>query len=331
MKRWQQGLIIGKLRPPHLGHSYLIRSALEQVDRLTIIVCTREDDAISGDLRAGWLRELFPTVEILVWACDGYDPDDSKLWADLTLQWLGAAPDVVFTSEAYGDAYTRYLGCDHVCLDLDRQTVPISARQILADPLAYGQYLEPCVRAHFVVRVALVGAESTGKTTLARQLAQQYRTAWVPEYGRPYWDGLLTSAVTAFSTPDFVHIAQTQQQMEDMLARHADRVLICDTDAFTTWLWHELYLGPDAPAVKAIADANRHQLHILTGDEIPWEDDGTRDRPNERHWFHQRFRTELERSGRSYIHVTGTPEQRLVTATAAIDALLSRSAASVSP
>src|SRR5688572_30111190 len=93
-----------------------------------------------------------------------------------------------------------------------------------------------------VIRVVLVGAESTGKTTLAKQLADHYRTARVPEYGRPYWEGLLPSATAAYTTLDFVHIAESQQRMEGMLARHANRVLICDTDAFTTWLWHELYL-----------------------------------------------------------------------------------------
>ncbi|MGE3270007.1 MAG: AAA family ATPase, partial [Chloroflexota bacterium] len=223
MKRWQHGLIIGKLRPPHLGHSYLIRTALEQVERLTVVVCRHASDTIPAELRAGWLRELFSTADVRIWDSGDHDPLDSALWARLTQEWLPGSPDVVFTSEAYGEAYTRYLGCDHVCVDQERTTVPISASQILARPLAHLEFLEPPVRAHFVLRVVLVGAESTGKTTLARQLAAHYQTAWVPEYGRPYWDGLLPSAATAYSTQDFIHIAETQQAMEDMLARHANR------------------------------------------------------------------------------------------------------------
>lgn len=176
-----------------------------------------------------------------------------------------------------------------------------------------------------VVRVVLVGAESTGKTTLARQLADHYQTAWVPEYGRPYWEGLLPSATAAYTTDDFVHIAETQQRMEAMLARHANRVLICDTDAFTTWLWHELYMrSADGSAVRALADRDRerHALHILAGDEIPWNDDGTRDRPDERHWFQGRIREELRASGRPFVEVAGSAEERLVRAIAAIDRLL---------
>jgi nicotinamide riboside kinase len=107
-----------------------------------------------------------------------------------------------------------------------------------------------------------------------------------------------------------------------MLARHANRVLICDTDAFTTWLWHELYMEHDAPAVRTIADAHRHALHILTGDEIAWEYDGTRDQPERRHWFQERFRQELTASGRRYVEVSGTPAERLAAATAVIDRLL---------
>jgi NadR type nicotinamide-nucleotide adenylyltransferase len=181
-----------------------------------------------------------------------------------------------------------------------------------------------------VLRVVLVGAESTGKTTLARRLAAHYQTAWVPEYGRPYWEGLLPSSTASYTTDDFVHIAEVQQHMEDMLARHANRVLICDTDAFTTWLWHELYLGTDvhphgetdAAAVKAIADRHQHDLHILAGTDIPWEDDGTRDRPEQRAWFQERFRQELTASGRPFVEVGGTVEERLAKAVTAIDGLL---------
>jgi HTH-type transcriptional repressor of NAD biosynthesis genes len=322
MKRWQHGLVIGKLRPPHAGHSFLIRTALEQVERLTIIVCADLTDTIPADLRAGWLRETFPTVDVRVYGTSHYDDHDSQLWANLTRAWLGRAPDVVFTSEAYGETYARALGCEHVCVDRERTMVPISARQILAAPLAHLDFLEPCVRAYFVVRVALVGAESTGKTTLARQLAAHYLTVWVPEYGRLYTEVMPSPDGIAWATPDFLHIAEAQAQMEDMLARHANRVLICDTDPFTTWLWHERYVRAEVPALRAIAARRRYHLTVLTADDIDWEDDGTRDRPEERTWFQKRFREELQAFGRPFVLVEGSPERRFATATAAIDGLL---------
>src|SRR5215208_6130186 len=322
MSRWEHGLAIGKFRPPHKGHGLLIRTALARVDRLTILVCADASDPIPAQLRADWLRELHPSAQVRVVETTGHAPDDSSLWAELTLGWLGRAPDVVFTSEPYGDGYARYLQCAHVEVDIRRSQVPVAASQILARPLAHLEWLEPCVRAYFVPRVVLVGAESTGKTTLAQALAAHYRTAWVPEYGRTYSEGMLGSHAGGWTTADFVHIAEAQQRLEDMLARHAHRVLICDTDAFATWLWHERYLRADAPTVRALADARRYALYVLTGDEIPWEDDGTRDRADERHWFQARFRAELESQGKPCIAVEGPLERRLADATALVDRLV---------
>ena len=84
----------------------------------------------------------------------------------------------------------------------------------------------------------------------------------------------------------------------------------------------ELYMETDSPAVRRIAEGRRHALHILTGDEIAWEDDGTRDQPERRHWFQGRCRAELAATGRPFIEVTGPPEHRRALATAAIDRLL---------
>jgi HTH-type transcriptional regulator, transcriptional repressor of NAD biosynthesis genes len=320
MKRWGHGLVIGKFRPPHKGHGLLIETGLAQVDRLTVLVCADASDSIPADLRAAWLRELYPAVDVRVVETTGYDPDDSTLWARLTRGWLSAAPDVVFTSEAYGPVYARHLGCAHVAVDPERVRVPVAGSRILADPAVHRATLEPPVRAYFVPRVVLVGAESTGKTTLARALAARYGTTWVPEYGRTFWDGLLTLPHIAPTTADFVHIAETQRRLEDQLARHADRVLVCDTDAFCTWLWHQRYIGADAPVLRALADTPRWRaLYVLTGDEIPWEDDGTRDRREERAGFHRRFREELERHGRPFIHVDGLLERRLATLVSAAD------------
>lgn len=320
MARWRRGLVIGKFRPPHRGHGLLIDSALGQVDHLTVLVCADASDTIPSDLRARWLRELYPSAEVRVVETTGYDPADSALWAGLTRTWLGAAPDVVFTSEAYGPVFARHLDCDHVAVDPERVRVPVSASRVLADPGAHGVYLEPLVRAHFVPRVVLVGAECTGKTTLARALAAHYGTTWVPEYGRTFWDGLLTLRQVAPTTADFVHIARAQQRLEDQLARHAEQVLVCDTDAFCTWLWHERYVGADAPALRILADTPRWRaLYLLTDDGIPWENDGTRERQHERGKFHQRFRDQLERQGRPFVAVSGSPDQRLAAAIQAVE------------
>ena len=93
-----------------------------------------------------------------------------------------------------------------------------------------------------VKRICLLGAESTGKTTLARSLAAAYGTVWNPEYGRPYTE-LGRDPDAPWTSAEFTHIARIQCWYEDCLAGSARRALFCDTDAFTTALFHEVYLG----------------------------------------------------------------------------------------
>jgi NadR type nicotinamide-nucleotide adenylyltransferase len=319
VKRWRTGLIIGKLRPPHLGHCYLIETALEQVDQLTVLICHDASDTIPVELRRAWLTELYPEASLRVVESTGLDADDSQLWADMTIRWLGQRPDVVFTSEPYGDPYSRFLGCDHQCVDLDRSRNPISASLILSDPVRYLTYLPQPVRPYFTPRIAIVGAESTGKTTLAKALAKHYGTTWAPEYGRTYWEGLLTLPRINCSPKDFEHIAAMQLELEDRLARHATGPIICDTDVLSTLIWKERYLGICSPIVEAMIDLRRYRLYILTGAEIPWEDDGTRDGRDIRAWMHDRFVAELTSRGLPFVHLNGPHEARLAEATRHVD------------
>ncbi|MBV9849423.1 MAG: AAA family ATPase [Armatimonadetes bacterium] len=249
--------------------------------------------------------------------------DDSPGWAAYTRQVLGYAPDVVFTSEDYGDAYAHHLGCRHVLVDRERVQVPISGTALRADPLAHREFLEPCVRAYFVKRVALVGAESSGTTTMARALATHYRDIWVPEYGRAYSEEKMRRPeASAWRPEEFVHIARRQCEMEDMAARETDRVLLCDTPAFATSLWHERYLGTLSPEVEAIAAPYHYDLYLLTGVDIPFVQDGTRDGEHIRHRMHRRFVEWLTAHHRPFTLLSGPHEERLRAATRRVDALL---------
>jgi len=141
------------------------------VDALTILVCEEHDEDPPAATRAEWLREIHPTAEVVVLPSHGLDPHDSALWARHTLDTLGWRPDRVFTSERYGDAYAPLMGAEHVLVDLDRVAFPISGTDVRRDPLAAWDFPEPPVRAHYARRVVVVGAESTGTTTLAHALA----------------------------------------------------------------------------------------------------------------------------------------------------------------
>lgn len=316
------GVVIGKFYPPHRGHKFLIDSAAMQVEQLTVIVCEKPTDTIPGALRARWLREIHPDVTVRLFDDRDYDDHDSALWARLTIEFLGFVPDVAFTSEHYGEAWSRFMGSRHICVDLTRQNVPISATKIRRAPLAHWDYLEPPVRAYFARRVCVLGAESTGSTTLAQALAAHYQTVWVPEYGREYCEKHWTGFNYQWRSEEFTHIAQEQQRREDLAAHQCNRVLICDTNAFATRLWHERYLGHFSPQVESIAAQGKCDLYLLTGDEIPFVQDGLRDGEGIRHTMQQRFIEELNYQKVPWKLITGPHEKRLADAVNSIDNLL---------
>lgn len=304
------GLVIGKFYPPHRGHKLLIDAATQQSERIVVIVCAKPTDSIPGDLRGHWLQEIHPKAEVMV-IDDRFNENDSRVWAENTLRWLGRAPDVVFTSEDYGDRYAGLMGSKHVLVDRSRERVKISGTAIRKDPFANWDFLEPPVRAWYAKRVCVLGAESTGTTTLAKALAQQLNTVWVDEYGREYSERKLVNNEVAWQTQEFIQIAEEQNRIEDKAAREANRVLVCDTNSFATVFWHRRYMGTHSPAVENIARKGRCDLYLLTGDEIPFVQDGLRDGEHIRHEMHTWFEQALGAQTVPWKLLRGTLEERL--------------------
>ena len=325
---FKRGLVIGKFYPPHRGHKHLIDTASMQCEQLTVIMCSTKNEWIPGDMREKWLRHIHPKVDVRHMKDILLGDNDSSGWAKFTLEYLGYVPDAVFTSEDYGDPYAHHMGTVHVCVDKARAKVPISGTLVRSNPFKYLSYLEPCVRAHFVKHICVVGAESTGTTTLAKDLAKYYRTAWVPEFGRLYSEGKLHAGIEAqWRTEEFITIARAQNDLEEALTGSSNGVLICDTDAFATSVWHERYMGSRSTEVEKIAKHIHHDFYILRGDEIPFEQDGTRDGEHIRRWMHHRFEERLIEENKRFIVVRGDRDERLRKAAQEIEILLEGSSA----
>jgi NadR type nicotinamide-nucleotide adenylyltransferase len=170
-------------------------------------------------------------------------------------------------------------------------------------------------------RVALVGAESTGKTTLAQVLADHYGTAWVGEYGREYSQnaGHHVGKGYIWREEEFAEIARVQYEREEEAARRARRVLICDTDVLATEIWQERYLGTHTPFPYRRAD-----LYLVTDPEgFPFVADAIRDSEHLRDWMTRRFVEVLHEEGLRFEMLRGPADERLRQATDAIDRLLS--------
>ena len=213
-RRWQHGVVIGKFYPFHSGHRFLIETAAGRAEHVTVIVVALSGESIPAEDRRRWIEEAVPDVHAVIFDKDRSDlvDDDSAGWAAETIRILGRRPDVAFTSEDYGARWADEMGCDHVLVDKRRRTVPVSGTRIRRDPAANLEFLSGGARAHYVKRVLLLGAESTGKTTLARSLAEHYGTVWNPEYGHVYsWFREPDAGDwKTWRTPEFVQIAKLQ-------------------------------------------------------------------------------------------------------------------------
>jgi NadR type nicotinamide-nucleotide adenylyltransferase len=329
MPDFANGLVIGKFYPLHVGHSHLIRAALRRCSRVTVEVLGASVESIDLATRVDWVRQEHPTARV-VSAMDDAEVDyaSETAWRQhmaIIESLLDAPVDAVFSSDAYGEELARRLGATWVQVDPGRVINPVSATAIRADVPGHWRELPAAVRASLAPRVVVTGAESTGTTTLSEALAHAYGTGWVPEYGREYTESRDGGLDTPWRPDEFDIIVERQIELEDAALRRIPRpLLICDTDIVATAVWHERYVGAPAPAIVRRAAGHLPALFILTGDEIPFVQDGFRDGEHVRHAMQQRFREVLGGYAVPWVEVTGSVEERVEQARAAIDAVLAR-------
>lgn len=317
-------MLLGKFMPPHLGHVYLIVFARQYVDELFVVLGSLPTEPIPGELRLGWLRRLFPDVTVLhldkiLPQEPAEHPDFWNIWRRELKAILPAPVEFVFASEEYGQRLGAELDAEFVPVDIARSARRISGTKIRAHPFAYRDYLPACVRPYFLKRVAIVGPESSGKSTLARDLARAYDTIHVPEYAR----GFLERKDGRIDAGDIDRIARGQRASLAALAEQARGLLFSDTDLFTTLLWGEVF-GQSPGWLRAAAREQNFDLYLLTAPDLDWVGENVRYQPesSERRTFFERLRAELERANQPYAIIRGQGAERLRTARAAVDELI---------
>lgn len=175
------------------------------------------------------------------------------------------------------------------------------------------------------IKVVLFGPESTGKTSLSRQLARYYNSVWVPEYAREYLQDKWNNERKTCEPKDLVPIAIGQMKLENELAKKTDSVLICDTDLLETKVYSEAYYsGTCDPELEKYALENTYDLYFLTYIDVPWEADDLRDKPNERERMFKAFEEVLKKYNRPYVLLKGGKRERLEKAVKHIDKLLAK-------
>ena len=167
-------------------------------------------------------------------------------------------------------------------------------------------------------KIAIVGPESTGKSTISPMLAEHYETVWVPEYAREYCEKL--SAPCTWE--DEINMFRGQLELENELLPKANKILICDTTFITVKIWSDQMFGKAPQEVIDELAKHPYDFYLLMNIDLPWEDDPLRDFPNMREHFMEVWHRELQELGANYSVISGQAEERLENAVRAIDHFL---------
>ncbi len=311
--RYARGVVVGRFLPPHSGHALVLDFARAYTPGLAVCLRARPDDALDAATRAAWLRELAPEAALHV-VEDAGDADTLAA----RIRAAGVAPDVLFSSTPAQQALADALGVPHVAVDPARRLVPVESAAVRANPLRHWLFLPPAARAHYALRVAIVGPESTGKTTLAARLAAHFQTVWVGEYLRTWIDHKGLPVVPA----DVHAAARGQQAAEAAMARQAHRLLFCDTDLWMSVVYSAHYYGLAPGWLVEAARQQRRHLYLLLDADVPWVPDPQRDQPHARPLLRDRIRETLSREGQPFHLIRGSWDERFSQAVAHVHALL---------
>ncbi|MFE3846402.1 DUF4301 family protein [Flavobacterium sp. LB3P45] len=172
-----------------------------------------------------------------------------------------------------------------------------------------------------IIKIALFGPESTGKTTLAKQLAEYYNTEWVPEFARDYLQEKWNKNQLICDIDDMLPIAYGQTQLENKSLLIANKYLFCDTNLMVTKVFSEVYYNYCDPLLGEAALEHKYDLFFLTDIDFPWEKDDLRDSPEKRESVFAVFKQSLIDNKKPFITLSGDKNLRLNKAISIIDDL----------
>ena len=170
-----------------------------------------------------------------------------------------------------------------------------------------------------LIKIALFGPESTGKTTLSKQLANHYQTEWIPEFARDYLQEKWNKTHKSCEPNDLLPIAIGQMELENLATQKAQKIVFSDTNLLLTKTYSEIYYGYCEAYIEKYALLHQYDLYFLTYIDVPWEKDDLRDKPLEREEMFQAFKDVLDTYKKPYILIKGTQEERFSKTTKIID------------
>jgi NadR type nicotinamide-nucleotide adenylyltransferase len=358
---YERNLVIGKFYPPHKGHLHLIKEAARQTDgMLFVLVLGNRFESFTVEQRTNWIEaevakfdrsEITARVKVVGMQNDcPEDYNSDEIWfAQVELMRhairnVGVYGDLdkVFSSEEYGQELADRFNAQHVLVDINREAVHISGTACRDNLDENWEMIVESARQELATRIIVVGAESSGTTTLTQALTKYYRGQFpsikdVPEYGRTFTETWLNSLKSInpdatmddleWSDADFATIAKVQSKMEEQAAL-ASPLVIADTDALATGIWHQRYCDKEKVPFYPV---QRRDLYLITDNDVDFHDDGYRDGEHLRADMLETFKEVLTARGYSWVLVSGDHARRFLTATSVIDQIIQQNTSFTSP
>jgi len=166
-----------------------------------------------------------------------------------------------------------------------------------------------------IPKIAVVGPESTGKSSMSAYLAKHYQTVWVPEYARDYCANLTEPC----TWQDEINMFYGQLDLEAEMLPLANELIICDTTFITVKIWSDYTFGRTPQEVLDELPKHTYDLYLLLNIDLPWEEDPLRDFPHMREHFMEVWVKELQALDARYLLISGAGEDRYENAVRAID------------
>lgn len=326
------GVYGGKFFPPHKGHISFALEAAKLVDILFVNIQYDQEyekklcegtnfKPITPRQRERWLTEIFknhPNIRVMAQyehRSDQYLTDPLIQQTYDELRETTGHIDVIFSNtHDYDNYFQKWIPeAQHIVLLEDRNIYPISATKIREEgPYAHWESLPEPVQKHYLKRVAFCGWESSGKTYSTQQIAQQFHTTFVPEYGRTYYVDEIGGYADIAEPEDYIDIMAGH--LQQLRYANGNKILCVDTDLIYTQFFHQQLYGTLHPILDLIIKQNIEKIDTyLFFEPYTFNDDGTRYRftETERQQTSDQLKTLYAYYNRELIVINGTGSERL--------------------
>lgn len=288
MKQYKVSFVVGKFSPLHYGHQYVINEAHEQSEHVVILSYTDLPGTPSAELRRLWLATKYPSAAIIVpnsgFPTDSATEYDHRKYCYNLCKQIGMFPDAIFGSETYINGFVEDMSTWSgknvvpVIVDLDRKRFPVSGTFFRENPdQVHQSWLISALVSNTLTypqskRIAFLGAESSGKTTIAKYATDRYgyQAQYVREYGRTLWE-----EQGSMSYEDMLKVGRRQVYEEEIAMLNAREFLFCDTTPLTTKFYSQEWYGKVAPELDILAQ-RKYDIIFLCQSDFGYVEDGTR-------------------------------------------------------